>query len=165
MSSAYQITNEGYKEVGTYSVKENSPIAIEDFFEHYIRYAYSVVWGKLYRKNLVKMHPIPAVTYEDSAWIPYILSFAEKICYINEHLYEYDRTIRSVTYVQASIRKSEKEQYADRRDYVMFFLENGNPQRRDLLKRLALGLVLGFLNVFSYPKFKELRREIEQMWN
>ncbi len=163
MSSAYQITNEGYEEVGAYPVKEDTSIAIEDFFEQYIRYAYSVVWGKLYRKNLVKAHPIPSVTYEDSAWIPCILSFAEKICYINEHLYEYDRTIRNVTYVHASMGKSEEEQYADRRDYVMFFLENGNPQKKDLLKKLALGYTLGFVNKFSYPKFKDLREDIEKL--
>ena len=163
MSSAYQITNEGYEEVGAYPVKEDISIAIGEFFEQYIRYAYSVVWGKLYRKNLVKVHPIPSVTYEDSAWIPYILSFAENICYINEHLYEYDRTIRNATYVHASMRKSEEEQYADRRDYVMFFLENGNPQNRDLLKKLALGYTMGFMNKFSYSKVKSLREDIEKL--
>ena len=165
MSSAYQITNEGYEEVGAYSIKEDIPIAIEVFFEQYIRYAYSVVWGKLYKRNLVKAHPIPSVTYEDSAWIPYILSFAEKICYINEHLYEYDRTIRSTTAIHTSIAKPIEEQYINRRDYIMFFLKNGNPLKRDLLKRLALGFTLGYLNVFSYPKFKELKQEVEQMWN
>lgn len=163
MSSSWQITNEGYEEVGTYSIKEDTPVSIDDFFEHYIRYAYSVVWNKLYRKGLVEDHPIPTVTYEDSAWVPCILSFAEKICYINEHLYEYDRTIRSVTYVQTAMRKSEEEQFADRRDYVMFFLKNGNPQKKDLLKKLALGYAVGFVNTFSFPGFQELRREIEQM--
>ncbi len=165
MSSAYQITKEGYEEVGAYSVKEDTPIATEDFFEHYIRYAYSVVWGKLYKKNLVKAHPIPAVMYEDSAWIPYILSFAEKICYINAHLYEYDRTIRSATAIHNLMEKPMEEQYRNRRDYIMFFLKNGNPQKRDFLKRLALGYTLGFLEVFSDPRFKEFRQEIEQLWN
>lgn len=166
MSSSWQITNEGYEEVGAYSVREDTAVSINVFFEHYIRYAYSVVWNKLYRKELVKGHPIPAVTYEDSAWIPYILSYAEKICYVNEHLYEYDRTIRNVTYVQqVSSRKSEAEHFADRRDYVMFFLENGNPKNRALLKKLALAYAVGFVNTFSFPGFRELRDEIERMWN
>ncbi len=165
MTSAYQMTNEGYEVVGAYPIEEDTAVPMDDFFEHYIRYAYPVIWNKLYRKSLVKEHPIPAVTYEDSAWMPYILSYAENICYINEHLYEYDRTIRSVTYIHTSWSKSAEEQYADRRDYVMFFLNNGNPQKRNLLKKLALGYAVGFVNTFSYPQFKDLRKEIEQLWD
>ncbi|MCM1232514.1 MAG: glycosyltransferase [Butyrivibrio sp.] len=164
MTSAWQMTNEGYEEVGVYPLEENKAIPMDEFFEHYIRYAYPVIWNKLYRKSLVQAHPIPAVKYEDSAWIPCILSYAENICYINEHLYEYDRIIRNVTYIHTSWGKSEEEQFADRRDYVKFFLENGNPQKRNLLKRLALGYAVGFVSAFTFPKFKELRQEIEQMW-
>ncbi len=162
LTSAYQMTNEGYEEVSAYPIAENTPISFDEFFWHYLRYAYPVVWGKLYRSILVKEHPIPKTTYEDSAWMPYILSYADQICYLNEHLYEYDRIIRNVTYVHTVRRKAMEEQYEDRRDYVLFFLKNGNPKRKDILKRLAMGYVTGFVSSFSYFKFQELKKEIEQ---
>ncbi len=162
VSSAYQMTNEGYEEVSAYQIAEDTPISIDEFFKHYMRYAYPVVWGKLYRSSLVKEHPIPKTTYEDSAWMPCILSYADKICYLNEHLYEYDRIIRDVTYMYVVSRKSMEEQYEDRRDYVMFFLKNGNPRRKDILKRMAVGYAEGFVNSFSYFKFQELKNEIEK---
>lgn len=163
MSSAYQMTNEGYEVVGAYSLKENAAIPVEDFFELYIQYAYPVIWNKLYRKTLVEEHPIPAVTYEDSAWTPYILSYADQICYVDEPLYGYDRMVRNVTYIHTSMGKTAEEQFKDRRDYVMFFLKNGNPQKWCLLKKLALGYAVGFVNAFSFPGFRELRKEIEDM--
>ena len=162
MTSAYQMTNEGYEVVSAYPIAEDTPISFDEFFDHYFKYAYPVVWGKLYRRLLVKEHPIPKTTYEDSAWMPCILSYADRICYINEPLYEYDRIIRNVTYVQAVRGKTIEKQYEDRRDYVMFFLKHGNPKKMDLLKRLAIGYVIGFINSFSYFKFKELKDEIEQ---
>ena len=162
VSSAYQMTNEGYEEVSDYQIAEDIPVSIDEFFEHYLRYAYPVVWGKLYRSSLVKEHPIPKTTYEDSAWMPCILSYADKICYLNEHLYEYDRIIRDATYMYAARARTVEKQYEDRRDYVMFFLKNGNPRRKDILKRLAKGYVIGFVNSFSYFKFQELKDEIEK---
>ena len=161
MTSAYQITNEGYEVVGAYPVKENVAIPIDDFFEQYIRYAYPVIWNKLYRKSLVEEHPIPAVKYEDSAWTPCILSYASQVCYLDDPKYEYDRTIRNVTYMHTTMGKTAEEQYKDRRDYVMFFLKNGNPQKKKLLKKLALGYAAAFVATFSYPGFQELRKEIE----
>lgn len=106
-------------------------------------------------------HPIPAVKYEDSAWTPCILSYASKVCYIDEPMYEYDRTIRNITYMHTTMGKTQEEQYKDRRDYVMFFLRNGNPQKKNLLKKLASGYAAAFVSTFSYPDFQELKREIE----
>ena len=94
--------------------------------------------------------------------MPCILSYADKICYLNEHLYEYDRIIRDATYMYAARARTVEKQYEDRRDYVMFFLKNGNPRRKDILKRLAKGYVIGFVNSFSYFKFQELKDEIEK---
>ncbi|MCM1025977.1 MAG: glycosyltransferase [Roseburia sp.] len=160
MAPSYQVTNEGYGEVGAYSLEEDVPIPVETFFEHYVRYAYPVVWNKLYRKSLVAEHPMPKVTYEDSAWMPCILSYAESLCYINEHLYDYDRTLRNTTYVQSASSKSLEEQFKDSREYVMYFLENGNPQKRPLLKRLAWGYAIGFADVFPFPEARKLIEEI-----
>lgn len=162
ITSIYQVTNEGYEKISEYAMPEDKAVAVDDFFELYIQYAYPVIWNKLYRASLVKEHPFALVTYEDNAWTPYVLSYAEKVCYINEHLYEYDRKTRGSTAIHVSLAKPIEQQYTDRRDYIMYFLTNGNPQKRELLKKLALGYTLGFLDVFSYPKFKDLREEILQ---
>lgn len=163
MTSIYQIVNGKYEAISEYSLPENTAITVNEFFDLYIEYAYPVIWNKLYRSSLVKEHPFALVTYEDTAWTPYALSYAESICYVNAHLYEYDRTIRSSTAIHVSKARSDERQYTDRRDYIMFFLNNGNPQKKDLLKRLALGYVWGFLGIYSDPKYKELKEEIEQM--
>ena len=102
------------------------------------------------------------VADEDYAWTPYVLSYAEKICYINEHLYEHDRCIRNFTAAHSALARSMEKQYTDLRDYIMFFLKNGNPKKKGLLKRLALGYALYFINGFLDPRFRELREEIEK---
>lgn len=162
MTSVYQIVNGIYEGISEFSLPENTAVPMDDFFELYIRYAYPVIWNKLYRSELIKEHPFALVTYEDTAWTPYVLSYAENICYINEHLYEYDRTIRSSTAIHVSKSRSDERQYIDRRDYIMFFLKNGNPQKKGLLKKLAMGYVWGFLGMYSDSKYKELKEEIEK---
>lgn len=55
--------------------------------------------------SLIKNHPIPVITYENEAWLPYIISYADRICYLNEGLYEYDRSMCNNS---LSIRVSKK---------------------------------------------------------
>ena len=109
-------------------------------------------------------HPFAVnVTYEDDAWTPYVLSFARQVCYINAHLYEYDRTIRTTTGIHASWSKPIEEKFLDHKEFITFFLKNGNIEKIDLLKRLALAYVEACMGMHSYSKYKELRSEIEQM--
>ncbi|MCM1232517.1 MAG: glycosyltransferase [Butyrivibrio sp.] len=164
MTSIYLLRKEGYEEAGVYSVAEDTAIAVDDFFEQYIRYAYPVVWNKLYKSSLVKEHMFAKVVYEDEAWTPYVLSYAEKICYINAHLYEFDRIIRSGTAGDHLLSRPIEEKYKDHRDIVMFFLNNGNQEKRSLLKRLALVYANSYVSYFSYPKYREMKEEIERMW-
>ena len=163
MTSIYLLRKEGYEEAGVYPVAEDTALSVDEFFEHYIRYAYPVVWNKLYRASLVKEHMFAEVVYEDEAWTPYVLSYAEKVCYINEHLYEFDRIIRSGTDGDRLLNRPIEEKFKDHRDIVMFFLTNGNQAKKNLLKRLALVYVSAYVSYFSYPKYKELKEEIEQM--
>ena len=163
MTSIYLLRNEGYEEAAAYPMAENTAVRSEDFFEYYIRYAYPVVWNKLYRASLVKEHLFAPVIYEDEAWTPYILSYAEKVCYINEHLYEFDRTIRNGTAGDYLLSRSVEQKFKDHRDIVMFFLKNGNQKKRELLKRLALMYASAYMGYFSYPQYRELKEEIEQM--
>ena len=164
MSSVYQMTQEGYAEVTTYPMVEDTAVSVDDFFEHYMRSLSPVIWNKLYRASLVKEHPFATdVTFEDDAWTPYILSYARKVCYINAHLYEYDRTIRNNTGIHASWSKPIEEKFYDHKELVFFFIQNGNQEKKHLLKRLALGYMSAFMNTYSYPRYKELKKEIEQI--
>lgn len=163
MTSVYMLREEGYVEMTTYPMEENRAVSIDDFFDRYITLS-PVIWNKLYRASLVKERPLAVnVTFEDDAWTPFVLSYARQVCYINAHLYEYDRTIRTTTGIHASWSKPIEEKFLDHKQFILFFLKNGNPEKRHFLKRLALRYVAAFMNSYSYPKYGELKEEIEQM--
>ena len=163
MTSVYMLREEGYVEMTTYTMEEDTAVSIDEFFDKYITLS-PVIWNKLYRASLVKEQPLAVnITYEDDAWTPYVLSYARRVCYINAHLYEYDRTIRNTTGIHASWRKPIEEKFLDHKQFILFFLENGNPEKRPLLKRLALRYLMAFMNSYSYPKYGELKEKIEQM--
>ena len=163
MTSVYILTGENYADMTSYPMAEDTAVSIDEFFEYYMRSLSPVLWNKLYRAPLVKEHPCAVqVTYEDDAWTPYILSYADRVCYINEHLYEYDRS-RGSTAIHVSWNKPIEEKFLDHRELVLFFLKNGNQKRKDLLKRLALVYVSAFPSSGSYLGYSELKKEIEQM--
>ncbi len=163
VSSAYMLREEGYKEMVTYPMEEDTAVPIDEFFDRYITLS-PEIWNKLYRASLVKERPLPVnITFEDDAWTPYVLSYAERVCYINAHLYEYDRTIQNTTYTNVVWRKPIEEKFLDHKQFMMFFLKNGNPEKRHFLKRLALRYIAAFMNMYSYPKYEELKEEIGQM--
>ena len=58
-----------------------------------------------------------------------------------------------------------EEKFLDHREIVWFFLNKGNPEKKFQLKRLALCYVAAFMGAYSYPKYGELKEEIEQLWN
>ena len=163
MTSVYMLTGERYEDMTSYPMTEDTAVSIEVFFEYYMRNLSPVLWNKLYRASLVKEHPCAVrVTFEDDAWTPYVLSYADRVCYINAHLYEYDRS-RGSTAIHASWNRPVEEKFLDHRELVLFFLENGNQERKDLLKKLALVYVSAFPYSGSYVGYSELRKEIEQM--
>ena len=142
---------------------EDTAVAADDFLECHYGHADPQVWNKMYRSPLVKEHPFALVSHEDSAWTPYILSYAETICYINEHLYEYDRSLKRFTLTAAIEASSMDKRYADRRDFVLFFLKNGNPEKKGMLKCLALEFAVYFMKESPDPRYRELYLEIERM--
>lgn len=104
-----------------------------------------------------------AAVYEDEAWTPYILSYADTICYMNEHLYEFDRIIRSATAGDRLLGRPIEERLKDYRDIILFLFENGNPEKKNLLKRLAQMYVRVYVSYYSYPKYKELKEMVDYM--
>ena len=76
-------------------------VTVEDYFEMHFNndVIFSVeVWNKLYHVSLIKERLFPEILLgEDAAWTPYIFSYVNKVCFLNKHLYEYDRSFREGT--------------------------------------------------------------------
>lgn len=100
---------------------------------------------------------------EDEAWTPYILSYADRICYIDGRSYEYDRTIRDFTLVDKAQSKTREEQFKNYRDSVMFYIEHGNTKRIGMLKKLAHKRLTEKAKVFAYAEYGELWNQIEKI--
>ncbi len=165
VTSVYQIIDSGYKVFVQYPMKEDTAISAEDFLTDYYMKECGfgvVVWNKLYRASLVKTHLFPDMIHDDEAWTPYILSYAEKICYLNDLSYEYDRIIRTSTLVEKWIRRSQEDRFTARKNPILFYLENSNPRMLPLLKKLAGKQLAEAERVYGYEEYKKLRMQIEE---
>lgn len=165
ITSGYEINHRGYSPIMQHSIKENVAVTAEEFLGMYASggYAMPAVWNKLYRTSLVKEHLFPLIRYEDEAWTPYVLSYAEKICYLNICAYEYDRINCGSSLVDAWARKSKEEVFQDHKRSILFYLEQGNPKRLELLKKLAKSELSSFIKALSYVGYEELRKQMEGM--
>lgn len=162
ITSAYQIGNRGYVSTMQYPVEEDIAIMTEEFLKIYISggYALPAVWNKLYRTSLLKKHLFPTIRFEDEAWTPYVLSYAEKICYLNDCSYEYDRSISNGSLVDKWSGKSKEAVFLDHKKSILFYLENGNSKRWGLLKELAKSELGLFARTMAYDGYEELLKQI-----
>lgn len=165
ITSGYEINHRGYSPIMQHSIKEDTAFTAEDFLRMYASggYAMPAVWNKLYRTSLVKEHLFPLIRYEDEAWTPYVLSYAEMICYLNICAYEYDRINCGSSLVDAWARKSKEEVFQDHKCSILFYLEQGNPKRLELLKKLAKSELSSFMKALAYVGYEELRKQVEGM--
>ena len=163
LTSCYQITSRGYEPIMQYSVKENTAIGDPEPLQTYISggHAMPAVWNKLYRTSLIKEYLFPLIRYEDEAWTPYVLSYADRICYRNDLSYEYDRSTCTGSLVDQWAGKSKEEVFQDHKRSILFYLEHGNPQRLGLLKELAKRELNSFAKAMQYAGYQELRNQIE----
>ena len=141
ITSAYKLTEQGRELFEWCPLAEDIAISANEFLKmlNTRGWLYAVVvWNKLYKAELIKTRLFPPVRLsEDSAWSPYILSYADKICYIDDCSYEYDRTICANTLIDEWHNKSEEESFRLSRNLILFYLKNGNPERIDYLKERA----------------------------
>ena len=98
------------------------------------------------------------------AWTPYVLLYAEKVCYLNGHFYEWDRTVRSSTLLSEWNRYTKEEMLERRKKAIIFYLENGNPQRRRLLKDLTKIYLRLWERTFAYGEYGKLWEWIEKKY-
>lgn len=134
----YRIDNDKYVIRHRLPFESNVKLDIDSYLRLFFSKGYSNVgvWNKLYKTNLVKEHPYGLLMYEDVSWTPYILSYAESFCYLNEVCYEWDRKIREATFSHVLSRRTPAEKFKERLEAVEFFYNNGNPNRKECLAYL-----------------------------
>ena len=164
VTSVYKIENSGYEPLIRYPIKEDTAITAEEFFKVYISdgYALPAVWNKLYRTSLVKERLFPKLRFEDEAWTPYVLSYAEKVCYLNGNGYEYDRTICPDSLITKGFSRPKEERFLDHKNSILFYLKHGNPEMWGLLKELAMSELGLFSRTMGYDECKKLLKQIEE---
>lgn len=163
-TSIYQIIKGKY-EVGMQSpLEEDTAVTADEFLRMYASNGYAMfsIWNKLYRASLVKEHIFPEIMFDDEAWTPYILSYADRICYLDKALYEYDRSIRNGTLVDKWFRKTADEIFQSHKRAILFYLEHGNLKRMELLKEFAKSELGLFLRTTAYEEYEKLREKIEE---
>ncbi|MCM1561204.1 MAG: glycosyltransferase [Butyrivibrio sp.] len=167
ITSAYRIINNGYEKFLQYPMQEDVAIETDAFFDmHFTKNCMfaSVIWNKLYRASLVKTHLFPLLTCEDGSWTPYILSYTDKICYLNDCSYEWDRVIRDSTTADKIQSQSKEECFEMYKDTVMFYLKNSNPKRLNFLKRLAKKYLRELGRAYHYDEYEKLCEQIDEMF-
>ena len=132
----YRIVDKGYTIHQVLPFKENEAVNIDKWLEiaYTPGYYNCAIWNKLYKSAIVKEHPLGILKYEDVSWTPCIMSWAEKFVYINNPLYEWDRKTRPETFGDVLARQPEDELFEHRKQAMMFFVEKGNPKKKDYLK-------------------------------
>lgn len=165
MTSVYWITGKGYEVYLQYQLEEDTAIPGDAFLRMLNAEGWGhtiVVWNKLYKSSLIKDRIYPLIMSDDSAWIPYILSYADKVCYQNDFSYEYDRIIRPYTLVDQWQYVSKEGCLKEDEKSALFYLKNGNPERMDLLKDYARKELLRLGKVHAYYEaYEELWQQLD----
>lgn len=164
----YKVDNDKYYVRHTLPLPAYKAINPEEYLRLLFTQTYNnvAVWNKMYRTKLVQEHPIPLLSYEDVSWTPYILSWADSLCYVDKVCVEWDRKIRSFTLSNELSSRSAELKYQDRLKAVDFFYENGNPQHKEVLAYLKAkrlynqGETAGYNGYFvSITNMSDLLRE------
>lgn len=164
----YKVDNDKYYVRHTLPLPTYKAINPEEYLRLLFTQTYNnvAVWNKMYRAKLVQEHPIPLLSYEDVSWTPYILSWADSLCYVDKVCVEWDRKIRSFTLSNELSSRSVELKYQDRLKAVDFFYENGNPQHKEVLAYLKAkrlynqGETAGYNGYFvSITNMSDLLRE------
>ena len=168
ITSARKIKKNGYGIYVQYSMENYAVVSAEEFvhihFNKDVIFAVEV-WNKLYRATLIKERLFPEILLgEDAAWTPYVLSYAKRICYIDEFLYEYDRATHEGTLGSQWLYKAKGERFEMYKNIVRFYLKAGNPERRETLKMYAKRFLQMWSQVYDDVAYLKLCEEVDKMF-
>lgn len=164
ITSYYEIRGDGYLGMMEYPMEEGEVVSAEKFLQEFYMTGNEggcVVWNKLHRSSLVKMHKIPNMPFDDLAWTTCMLLYAKKVCYLNGHFYEWDRMVRGSTLLGEWYCFNREDVVERRKNVILFYLENGNPEKRELLKEVIKIYLLRWKRDSGYEEYEELWRKIE----
>ena len=154
----YRLTDNGNTVHCNLPFMEDIPLDIDKYFEILYTPGYynCAIWNKLYRADMVKSHPLGLLKYEDVSWTPCILSYAKTFCILKTPFYELDRKTRPETFGDVLAKQSEEDLFEHRKQAMMFFVENGNPEKKEMLKTIAKRRLARYAKNSSNPKYQEL---------
>lgn len=161
----YRLIDSGYTIHCNLPFMEDIPLDIDKYFEIMYTPGYynCAIWNKLYKASIVKAHPLGILKYEDVSWTPCILSYAEKFCFLKTPFYEWDRKTREQTFGDVLAKMPEDELFENRKQAMLFFLKNGNPEKIDELKEVAKRRLLRYAkNSPMKDKYEALIERIEK---
>lgn len=160
----YRLIDKGYTTHCTLPFEPDKAIDIDDYFEILYTPGYynCAIWNKLYKAEIVKAHPLGILRYEDVSWTPCILSYAKNFCFINTPLYEWDRKTRPETFGDYLAKKPDMELLEHRKQAMMFFVENGNPEKSDTLKTIAIRRLLRYSKNAFHSGYQELINQLSK---
>ena len=135
----YRLTDKGTTIHCDLPFMEDIPLNIDKYLEILYTPGYynCAIWNKLYKASMVKAHPLGILRYEDVSWTPCILSYAEKFCFIKTPFYEWDRKTRPETFGDYLAKQPEQDLFEHRKQAMLFFVENGNPDKKEFMKTIA----------------------------
>ncbi|MCM1231934.1 MAG: glycosyltransferase [Ruminococcus flavefaciens] len=167
VTSVYELTDSEYtKRVCYPGLNEDEAMAVDIFLHHY-NYGYElgvVVWNKIYRSSLVKNIQMPVIPYDDVAWTTCILSYADRVCYLEDHSYEWDRRAQESSQLDGWMKQPKQKMFEQRRNAILYFMDRGNPQRMNLLKETARTLLWRWERRFQDEAYGRLKDEIEERY-
>ncbi len=162
----YRITDNGYTTHCNLPFMENIPLDIDKYLEIMYTPGYynCAIWNKLYRASIVKEHPLGILKYEDVSWTPCILSYANKFCFLKTPFYEWDRKTRPQTFGDVLAKMPEEELFENRKQAMLFFVNNGNHEKIDYLKEIAKRRLMRYAKKSPLKnKYEELMEEIKSI--
>ena len=136
----YRITDNGYTTHCDLPFMEDCPYDIDKYLDIMYTPGYynCAIWNKLYNAQMVKTHPLcKGIRYEDVSWTPCILSYAKTFCFLKTPFYEWDRKSRPETFGDVLAKQPENELFEHRKEAMLFFVKNGNPEKREYMKTIA----------------------------
>lgn len=161
----YRLTDKGYTIHCNLPFEEDVSHNIDDYLEIMYTPGYynCAIWNKLYNAQIVKEHPLgKGLRYEDVSWTPCILSYAKTFCFLKTPFYEWDRKSRPETFGDFLAKKPENELFEHRKQAMMFFVNNGNPQKREYMKTIAKRRLVRYSKNGTIKSYLELADKIEK---
>lgn len=159
----YRITDNGYTTHCNLPFMEDVPYDIDKYLEIMYTPGYynCAIWNKLYNAQMVKEHPLGLLRYEDVSWTPCILSYAKKFCFLKTPFYEWDRKTRPETFGDVLAKKPEDELFEHRKQAMLFFVQQGNPEKKEYLKTIAKRRLARYAKNSPLPDYNDLIGQID----